>query len=72
MAGQADRIEVYTERCMGAGNCAEVAPRYFDQSDTDGTVVVLRDVVDEGDAAEVHQAVDICPVQALALAATNA
>jgi ferredoxin len=62
------QIEVFHERCMGAGNCAEVAPKYFDQSDIDGTVIVRQDVLDPGDRAVINKAIDICPVGALALA----
>ena len=65
-------IEAFHERCMGAGNCAEVAPKYFDQSDTDGTVVVRQAAVDPDDRVLVEQAIDICPVGALALAAQGA
>jgi ferredoxin len=67
MSQASDRIEVFHERCMGAGNCAEVAPKYFDQSDVDGTVVVRQDHVDDGDRDVVDQAVDICPVSALSV-----
>lgn len=64
-------IEVFQERCIGAGNCADVAGKYFDQSDTDGTVIVRQADVEEADRALVDQAIDICPVGALALAATG-
>lgn len=60
-------IGVFHERCIGAGNCAEVSPAYFDQDPGDGTVVVLQSRVAEGDADEVEQAVDICPVAAIFL-----
>lgn len=62
------KIDAFSERCMGAGNCAEVAPKYFDQSDLDGTVVVRQATVDDGDDDLVGRAVDICPVAALELA----
>jgi ferredoxin len=66
------RIGVYHERCIGAGNCAEVAPDYFDQDPVDGTVVVLQEQVVDGDQDEVEEAVDICPVAAIFLSATPA
>jgi ferredoxin len=62
---EATRIDVFHERCMGAGNCAEVAPKYFDQSDDDGTVVLRQHDIDEGDRGLVEKAVNICPVAAL-------
>ena len=60
-------IEVLHERCIGAGNCTDVARKYFDQSDEDGTVILLRPDVDADDEALVAQAVDVCPTGALAL-----
>jgi ferredoxin len=61
------QVVVFPERCVGAGNCVDVAPSYFDQSEEDGTVVLLRDAIAGDDAATVSQAVAICPVSALAL-----
>jgi len=58
-------IEVLYERCMGAGNCAEVAPKYFDQDPADGTVIVLQEDVDPGDEALVTKAAAVCPVAAI-------
>ena len=67
MAQTGPQIEVFHERCMGAGNCAEIAPKYFDQSDVDGTVILRREVVDPDDQSVVDKAIDICPVSALEL-----
>jgi ferredoxin len=50
---------------MGAGNCAEVAPAYFDQDAADGTVVVLQDQVPSEDRALVDKAAAVCPVAAI-------
>jgi ferredoxin len=55
------KIVVDVERCQGAGQCALTAPHIFDQTDDDGTVVVL----DEEPPAELHDAVRkaaaLCP-----------
>ncbi len=59
------RIAAHRERCIGAGNCVEVAEKYFDQDDASGTVVVLRESADAGDEQVVEQAINICPVAAL-------
>ena len=40
-------IEADTERCCGSGMCALVAGELFDQTDDDGTVIVLRPEVPE-------------------------
>ncbi|TDV57153.1 ferredoxin [Actinophytocola oryzae] len=61
------RIVTDVGRCVGAGQCALTEPRVFDQSEEDGTVVLLTDRA-EGDVLEnVHEAVDLCPSQALSL-----
>ena len=61
------RIVTDTGRCVGAGQCALTEPAVFDQSDEDGTVVLLTDHA-EGDVLEnVEEAVDLCPSQALSL-----
>jgi ferredoxin len=59
------RIGAHRERCIGAGNCVEVAEKYFDQDPASGTVVVLREQPEPGDESVVDQAIDICPVAAL-------
>ncbi|MCU1480659.1 MAG: ferredoxin [Subtercola sp.] len=66
------KIEVMRERCMGAGNCAEVSPDYFDQDSIDGTVVLLRSDVEPGDEHEVETAADVCPVAAILVKKTAA
>jgi ferredoxin len=67
MTSIASHIELHHDLCMGAGNCVDVAPKYFDQSDDDGRVVVLQDVVDQGDEDLVSSATNVCPVRALGL-----
>jgi ferredoxin len=62
------RIVTDTGRCVGAGQCALTEPAVFDQSDEDGTVVLLTEHV-EGDVLKnVQEAVDLCPSQAISLA----
>jgi ferredoxin len=57
-----------TSRCVGAGQCVLTDADTFDQSDEDGTVIVLRpDPTDEETLQKVKQAVHICPSQALSL-----
>ncbi|WAL64998.1 (4Fe-4S)-binding protein [Amycolatopsis cynarae] len=59
------RIVADTTRCVGAGQCVLTDPEVFDQSDEDGTVVVLVERPD--DLEKVREAVHICPSQALSL-----
>jgi ferredoxin len=60
-------IHVFHERCVGAGNCVDVAPAYFDQSEVDGTVVALRETVAPQDEVDVEEAANVCPVAAIVL-----
>jgi ferredoxin len=51
--------------CVGAGQCVLSAPGNFDQSETDGTVVLLSETpVDEAAAREAAQ---LCPSGAISL-----
>jgi ferredoxin len=62
------RIVTDPSRCVGAGQCALTEPTVFDQSDEDGTVVLLTDHTTDDTLANVEEAVDLCPSQAIALA----
>ena len=63
------KIVADTDRCVGAGQCVLTDPETFDQSDEDGTVVVLRDTpADEEALKHARMAVEICPSRALSLA----
>ena len=61
------RIVTDTGRCVGAGQCALTEPRVFDQSEEDGTVVLLTDQADGEVLENVREAIDLCPSQALSL-----
>ncbi|GAA3379158.1 ferredoxin [Streptomyces sannanensis] len=55
------KIRIDHDRCRGAGQCALTAPELFDQSDDDGTVVLLN----EQPPPELHDrarlAAGLCP-----------
>jgi ferredoxin len=62
------RIVADVDRCVGAGQCVLTDPDAFDQSDEDGTVVVLRDTPADDEARKrARVAVEICPSGALSL-----
>jgi ferredoxin len=61
------KIAVYPERCIAAGNCYEIAPKYFDQDPEDGTVLRLRTDAEAGDEPVVARAAATCPVAAIQL-----
>ena len=58
------QIEVDTEACVGAGQCALVAGEVFDQDD-DGIVEVLTHVPDPADEPAVRRAATLCPARAI-------
>jgi ferredoxin len=58
-------IAVDKGSCIGAGNCAEAAPAYFDQADDDGSVILLKAAVEPGDEEIVDEAIELCPVRAI-------
>ncbi|MGP4052300.1 ferredoxin [Streptomyces sp. 2A115] len=63
------KIVADTGKCVGAGQCALSGPDLFDQSEDDGTVIVLNSEP-EGEllAKKAREAVHICPSGALSLA----
>ena len=61
------RVVTDTARCVGSGQCVLTEPAVFDQSDDDGTVVVLVDHVEGEQLKAVEEAVEMCPSQALSL-----
>jgi ferredoxin len=62
-----DQIEVHSNRCIGAGNCADTAPKYFGQSEEDGPVLLYRNVVDSDDRDDVARAAALCPMSVIEL-----
>ncbi|MET1074486.1 MAG: ferredoxin [Umezawaea sp.] len=54
-------------RCVGAGQCVLTEPAVFDQSEDDGTVLVLVDEPEGAQLDHVREAVRICPSQAISL-----
>ncbi|MBP2328232.1 ferredoxin [Kibdelosporangium banguiense] len=63
------RIIADTGRCVGAGQCVLTEPALFDQSENDGTIIVLNEKP-EGELVEkAREAARVCPSQALSLEA---
>ncbi|MEV5574051.1 ferredoxin [Spirillospora sp. NPDC052269] len=61
------RVIADHDRCQGAGQCVLHAPDVFDQSDEDGTVVLLTETPPEEQEANVRAAVRMCPNAVLSL-----
>jgi ferredoxin len=55
------RIQVDRDRCRGAGQCALNAPELFDQSEEDGTVVVLDSQPPQALHEQARLAAALCP-----------
>ncbi len=58
------RVIVDVEKCCGAGQCVQLAPRVFDQQD-DGIVVLLDAEPPEALHAIVREAACVCPGSAI-------
>lgn len=61
------RIVAEHDHCLGAGQCALYAPEVFDQSDEDGTIVVLTESPPGNLHETVRQAARMCPNQVISL-----
>ncbi|GAA4517060.1 MULTISPECIES: ferredoxin [Nonomuraea] len=59
------KIEADTNVCIGAGMCALTVPEVFDQSEEDGTVVLLQPVPPAELEEGARRAVTLCPSGAL-------
>lgn len=62
-----NRVTVDTSLCMGSGNCVELAPAYFGQSEETGMVELITPEVDPADRADVERAALICPAGVIRL-----
>ncbi|MEV7091522.1 ferredoxin [Amycolatopsis sp. NPDC051045] len=61
------KIIADTGKCVGAGQCVLTEPSLFDQSEEDGTVIVLDDQPHGELVEKAREAVHVCPSQALSL-----
>ncbi|MEU2738044.1 ferredoxin [Streptomyces sp. NPDC059340] len=64
------RIQIDSDRCVGAGLCALTAPEVFTQDD-DGFSAVLLGREDGADDPHVRDAARSCPVRAISLGETH-
>jgi ferredoxin len=61
------RVVVDVGRCRGAGLCALTAPEVFDQTEDDGTVVVLDPAPPQELHVAVRRAAGLCPNAVISL-----
>ena len=60
------RVVVDRDVCQNHGQCVFAAPQVFELDD-DGELVQLQDEVGEDLRANVEEAADVCPVQAITI-----
>ena len=61
------KVEIYEDKCVGAGQCAALAPEVFDQRDDDGVVIVLDDNPPQDLHDNTRRAAAACPALAIVL-----
>ncbi|HZM76980.1 MAG TPA: ferredoxin [Candidatus Limnocylindrales bacterium] len=59
-AGEAFRISIDRDRCVGSGQCVMTGPDLFDQDD-DGLVVLITEHVGKDDVERGRMAAALCP-----------
>lgn len=59
------RVSVDRDACCSSGMCVLTAPDVFDQSDDDGTVLLLQASPPAERADEVRRAAELCPARAI-------
>ncbi|NYI04279.1 ferredoxin [Allostreptomyces psammosilenae] len=60
-------IIIEEDTCVAAGQCVMVAPAVFDQSEEDGSVIVLDANPPESEHENVREAAMLCPSAAIRL-----
>lgn len=58
--------------CVGAGLCVIARPDIFEQSDEDGLVRVIKDVLPADDMTELEAIAGRCPARAISLTLLDA
>lgn len=61
------KVEIYEDKCVGAGQCAALAPEVFDQSDDDGGVILLDEKPPQDQHDNTRRAAAACPALAIVL-----
>lgn len=61
------KVNADRETCIGSGQCVFVAGGVFDQSESDGKVIVLKDRPEAALTERVQMAYELCPVHAISV-----
>ena len=61
-------VAIEYQKCTAAGQCLLAAPNVFDQSDENGTIVLLDPNPPESERPRVLDAINRCPASVISLA----
>lgn len=59
-----EKLIVEEDKCIGCGMCVNTYPNYFDFND-EGLSTVIKEEVNSEDKAELLNAVEMCPTEAI-------
>jgi ferredoxin len=59
------RVVIDVDKCVAAGQCVVAAGDVFDQRDEDGIAVLIDENPPESEAANVREAIALCPARAI-------
>jgi ferredoxin len=59
------RVAVDVSKCLSSGQCVLIAPEVFDQSEDDGTVLLLEETPGPDRWDRVREAAFVCPSGAI-------
>ena len=63
------KILIDRDKCVCAGQCAQIAPAVFSQDERDGVVILLTETPPAEEHAAVRAAVGLCPAGVIKIAA---
>jgi ferredoxin len=61
------KVKVDFKRCEKAGECYYNHPRVFERNDNGYPIIAVHEMADEDLLAEVREAIEVCPTQAISL-----
>ena len=59
------KVKVDVPKCVAAGQCVAAAPTVFDQSEDDGSVILLKVSPDPSEWQKTRDAARLCPAMAI-------
>jgi ferredoxin len=59
------KVRIDAPRCIAAGQCVVAASTVFDQSDDDGSVILLKEMPSASEEQATRNAARLCPALAI-------